>query len=195
LVEIEPGVGDIALSNGYAEVQYYVRFSGTGAPGNIPITVDTLLMTSLGSTDAIARFDMTVANLQKLTAQVRMVGGGSCSFFVEDETRFEGGLLPGGVCDLDLTGPTALRGDAEPGTAYLITLKATAETGAAGGISAMADPVILVDPDAEFSPGQRYADHYQVELSEGVVQLPEPSSFLSRGFALACLVLLRRRRN
>jgi len=196
MVEVTTGVEDLVLNNGYSEVKYYTQFNGTGAPGNVPITVEASLSAS-GASDvsgSIARFDMRVANGTKLTAQVRGVGASSCSFFIEDETRFEEGLLPTGVCDLSLTGANALRGDAVPGTPYLVTLKASAELREEGGLVAIADPLIEIDPDAEFAPGQRYADHYEVELGEGVIQAPEPSSLLSRGFTLSCLVLLRRGR-
>ena len=37
-------------------------------------------------------------------------------------------------------------------------------------MEAFADPIIAIDPLAEFSPGMLYADFFEVQLADGVVQ-------------------------
>ena len=58
---------------------------------------------------------------------------------------------------------------------------------------AMIDPIFRIDPDAEFAPGQRYADFYAISVSENV-QTPEPAAAVQGGLALVTLGLLLRRK-
>lgn len=63
-----------------------------------------------------------------------------------------------------------------------------------GSYFSFSDPLLQIDPLAEFAPGMRYADFFTVDFSSGVVNaapVPEPGRVLTLGAALAVLVALR----
>jgi len=85
----------------------------------------------------------------------------------------------------------------DPGsTGQILLLTSNSNAGSAlGGYSsfASADPVVFIDPDAEFEPGLRYADFFTIDVSPGVVNtVPEPSALPTANSVLAALALLRR---
>jgi len=84
-----------------------------------------------------------------------------------------------------------------PGASGTITLfgQAVYTLNAAGSAAAFAfaDPMLQIDPLAEFAPGMRYADFFTLEFSSGVVNaVPEPGTALSLGAALAAFAFKRR---
>lgn len=83
-----------------------------------------------------------------------------------------------------------------PGSSGSVTLtgQAAYSFSAAGSAASftLADPLIRIDPQAEFAPGMRYADFFTVELSPGVVNaIPEPATGWLLSSGLVALAALR----
>ncbi len=93
-------------------------------------------------------------------------------------------------------------GIAEVGVAYEYTIYAALGLSFFSGGSpfggviigeAWIDPVISIDPEAEFAPGQRYVDFVEVQVSPNVVQaIPEPATFALLGAGLVALAARRK---
>lgn len=187
-----------AYVEAFASVDVGFRFNATqpGAPARVPFSI--LMRSDIG-------FDLTETAAVAFPASAQFLvfgataGTGLTNVIHGADARF-GDCMPGGKpCGwLDLR-----QGVADVGVDYGYTIAATLGlsfvqiSSPFGGFvhgDAWIDPVIAIDPTAEFAPGLRYVDFVEVEVSPNVVQaVPEIGSAASIGAALAALAVRRRR--
>ena len=186
----------------FANVEVNVRFKSTQAGGPATVPFSILLR---DRTDIVMSMDSSAFLQTSARFNMGLDNGQAIGF--NHAYGAQGIAYPGPCTGNDCGFLTQLNGVVTANTDYTYNISVTAAfngiiSAPPGGLSASAtvflDPVISIDPNLEFAPGQKYVDYFEVELSSNVLQLiPEPNtaSLLALGLGLMGFSASRRRNN